>query len=982
MPALASTPRMVGRQDELATLVEAFGAGADGHPRTVVVRGEAGIGKTRLVQEFLTEAAARRGALPLVVAVGQCVDLGPIGAPFGPIRRVLRDLHAVVGADALRTAAGSTAVIASLAALVPGISPEAHDTEDPAGEFAEAIEVLLERLSQDRHVVVVIEDLQWADASTMALLKTLASTLRGRHLTIVATYRSDDIDRFHPLRPVLAELDRTRAIVRVDVERLSPEEVAEQVAQLADGLDPRVVDALAERSGGIPFLVEELVDLGDRGLPDTLRELVLARYTRLGDGAQQTVRTMAAGGMQVDHDVLAAISPLDDRALDQALREAIDARVILADGAGYSFRHALTREAVEGEMLPSERVRVHRRYAECLRERGDAPDAASAIAEHWLAARDLPAAFDATVQALRQSRARYSPATSAKLGERLTELWDQVPDAPARSGTTLPELHLEAAQAWHDLGDAERALRSANEGLAVCPDDPVTQAALLRQRFVEVFNLGHRDRREDLHAAIQLLEGQDDQRAQALLSRVLTNVAITEHGDDARAHAQRAIALAEEVGDDAALGVALTVESWRISDDEDDEPSALAPLERAAALRLDPALRAYAGAAQIDLLVRLGHFDEAVVVGEQHYAEVVRAGIERGSGSSIAYSLARALFDIGRAEEGVRFARRARRLSDQAARGSVTRLIATHLTWNDEPAARAQLLSSEKSAIDEQLRTHPNKRGAWVVDRADALVTLRGLGDPAGAPRPEAPRGAPALRGGRVGTVTVDETVRDALEVAEGDSPPTLRRHAALSAALVLAGTGAPPGEAHARLATISDSWPDRGVAPVFARFVRALLADAGAAPVTQRAELWRELVDELEPGVALPVWHRHIARCLLASTLLELGERERAGALLRSVAIEAPEHGVRRVGRWADELAARAGIGADPDADTGSTLVALTPRELQVLELVAEGLTNAQIGRRLFISPKTASVHVSAILAKIGAANRAEAAALYAAAT
>lgn len=980
MPALASTPRMVGRQDELATLVEAFGAGADGHPRTVVVRGEAGIGKTRLVQEFLTEVAARRGALPLVVAVGQCVDLGPIGTPFGPIRRVLRDLHAAVGTDALRTAAGSAAVIASLAALVPGISPEAHDSDDPAGEFAEAIEVLLERLSQDRHVVVVIEDLQWADASTMALLKTLASTLRGRHLTIVATYRSDDIDRFHPLRPVLAELDRTRAIVRVDVERLSPEEVAEQVAQLADGLDPRLVDALAERSGGIPFLVEELVDLGDRGLPDTLRELVLARYARLGDDAQQTVRTMAAGGMQVDHDVLAAVSPLDDRALDLALREAIDARVILADGAGYSFRHALTREAVEGEMLPSERVRVHRGYAECLRERGDSPDAASAIAEHWLAARDLPAAFDATAQALRQSRARYSPATSAKLAERLTELWDQVPDAPARSGTTLPELHLEAAQAWHDLGDSERSLRSASEGLAVCPDDPITRAALLRQRFVEVFNFEHRNRREDLHAAIELLEGQSDERARTLLSRVLTNVAITEHGDDAREHAQRAIALAEEVGDDAALGVALTVESWRISDDEDDEPSALAPLERAAALRLDPALRAYAGAAQIDLLVRLGRFDEAVVVGEQHYAEVVRAGIERGSGSSIAYSLARALFGIGRAEEGVRFARRARRLSDRSARGSVTRLLATHLTWNDEPAARAELLSAEKSAIDEQLRTHPDKRGAWAVDQADALVTLRGLGAPAGPPRAETPRSTPA-RGGGGGTDDVDEAVRDALEVAEGDSPPTLRRHAALSAALVLAGTGASPGEPHARLAAIAHSWPDRGVAPVVARLVRALLADIGGAPPTERAERWQELVDELEPGVALPVWHRHIARCLLASTLLELGERERAGALLRSVAIEAPAHGVRRVGRWADELAARAGVGADAGSDAGSTLVTLTPRELQVLELVAEGLTNAQIGRRLFISPKTASVHVSAILAKIGAANRAEAAALYTAA-
>ena len=268
MPALASSPRMIGRRAELDTLLEAFDDGVTGHPRTVIVRGEAGIGKTRLVQEFLAEASGRaRRGLPLVVAIGQCVDLGPIGAPFGPIRRVLRDLHAAVGTDGLREAAGSPAVIATLAALVPGIADDAVAGEERPGEFAEAIEVLLESLSGDRHVVVVIEDLQWADAATLALLKTLASTLRGRHLTIVATYRSDDIDRFHPLKPVLAELDRTRTIIRVEVGRLSPEEVAEQVAQLATAdRDLRDVDELADRSGGIPFLVEELVDLGDRGL--------------------------------------------------------------------------------------------------------------------------------------------------------------------------------------------------------------------------------------------------------------------------------------------------------------------------------------------------------------------------------------------------------------------------------------------------------------------------------------------------------------------------------------------------------------------------------------------------------------------------------------------------------------------------------------------------------------------------------------------
>ncbi|HEY9308845.1 MAG TPA: AAA family ATPase [Microbacterium sp.] len=966
MPALHSSPRMVGRHTELAALLEAFDAGVGGTPRTVVVRGEAGVGKTRLVQEFLALVTAdplgartAPGEGP-VVAFGQCVDLGPIGAPFGPIRRVLRDLHAAVGTDALRDAAGSAAAIASLAALVPGIADEPAEPDEPAAEFAEAIEVLLEQLSRRRHVVVVLEDLQWADAATMALLKTLASTLRGRRLTIVATYRSDDIDRFHPLRPVLAELDRTRSVVRVEVAPLTPDEVAEQVAQLAGGLDPRLVEALAERSGGIPFLVEELVDLGDRALPDTLRELVLARYARLGDDAQQVVRTMAAGGVHVDDDVLSAVTALDERALDAAVREAIDTRVITADGTGYAFRHALTREAVEGEMLPSERVRVHRRYAEHLRDhRGDSPDDASAVAEHWLAARDLPAAFDATVAALRQSRSRFSPATSAKLTERLAELWGQVPDAETRAGTTLPALHLDAAQAWNDLGDPERSLRSANEGLAVCPDDPLMRAALLRQRYVQTFNLEHTGRPADLDEAVALLEGVDDRRARVLLSRVLTNMAIDEHGTYAAEHAARAIALAEETGDDPALAVALTVEAWRLAGDEDQDSGALAPLERAVALRLDPPMRAYVGNALTHMLVSAGRLHEAVVVGTQHYEDVVRAGIERGSGAAIAQSVAFALFATGEPETALHYARRARRLMSRADAASTVRLLSSHLVWDDRPHERDDLLATERGRIEESQRLYPEKAAWWAVERADAALTLHA----------------------REGT----DAATAVLAAAEHPESRTVRRYAVLTAALLTHSPGrAGDSEVRARVERALDGWPDNELAGRVSRFVRAVLADGDGAPADDRVTAWRAIVDELSPG-GMPIWHLQTARCRLAWALIDAGERDDAADLLAAITAEAPPLGVTRVARWAAELAAQARLVPADTAAAAQTkagiVASLTPRELQVLELIAEGFTNPQIGQRLFISPKTASVHVSAILAKIGAANRAEAAALYAAA-
>ncbi|TDN87524.1 regulatory LuxR family protein [Microbacterium sp. BK668] len=959
---------MVGRRRELESLFEAFAEGRRGTPRTVVVRGEAGIGKTRLVQEFLVAIASDESSeLPVVVAIGQCVDLGPIGAPFGPIRRVLRDLSAALGTEALREAAGSPGAVATLASFVPGIADEASAVDEHTGEFAEAIEVVLESLSRRRHLVIVVEDLQWADAATLALLRTLASTLRGRHLTVIATYRSDDIDRFHPLRPVLAELDRTRAVVRVEIAPLSADEVAEQVALLSSRDFPDgALRALSDRSGGIPFLVEELVDLGEAQLPDTLRDLVLARYGRLSDAAREVVRAMAAGGVHTDHDVLRAVAARDDDELDTALREAIEARVIVADGAGYTFRHALTHEAVYGEMLPSERVRVHRRFAESLAEhRADSPDAVSAVAEHWLIAREIGPAFDATVRALEQSRATFAPATSVKLAERLTELWDQVPDAATRASTTLPELHLAAAQWWHELGDAERALRATNEGLAIDTGDPLVRAGLLRQRFVHEFNLDRNPDRSGLHEAIALLDGVPGERARVLLSRTLINLVGEDRGPESPGHLERALAIAEELGDDTALAIALTNKSWRISDEDDDEPAALEPLERALTLKVNPSTRAYVGEAYVSLLSRLGRFDEAADMGRRLHAESARAGIERGVGAGIAVSVAHASFATGDTDTALHYAQRARRLLDRHARVAVVRMLATHHAWNDEPDARRALLDSERSALEEHTRRHPERREWWVPETVDAVLSAT-IGRRTGA--------APADWPARIASISA---------AVNGKGSPPSRRYAAVAGALVvraLAGedAAARAAELHELVATAAGRWAPRGTAPTIAAFVRATLADAAGDGVEARIANWRAVVAATGEGV-MPVRHRHLARLSLAAALVESGARDEAGELLGALATDATAHGVASISRCAAELARRAGTAASPRRGAAVTgIEALTPRERQVLALVAEGLTNAQVGERLFISPKTASVHVSAILGKIGAANRAEAAALF----
>jgi DNA-binding CsgD family transcriptional regulator/tetratricopeptide (TPR) repeat protein len=860
---------------------------------------------------------------------------------------------------------------AALAAFVPGLD-DTEGADDTTPEFAEAIEALLETLSVGRHLLIVVEDLQWADTATLALLRTLATTLRGRHLTIVATYRSDDIDRFHPLRPVLAELDRTRAIVRIEVTPLTSDEVVEQV-RLLDGasLPDDDIRALADRSGGIPFLVEELVDVDDDHLPDTLRDLVLARYERLGDETRALVRTMAAGGVRVDHAVLTAVAGLADRDLDPALREAIDARVITADGDGYVFRHALTREAVESEMLPSEQVRVHRRYAQVLTDEfPDATDAVSAAAEHWLAAHELPHAFDTTVRALEASRATFAPAASVKLLERLTELWGQVPDAASRSGLTLADLHLQASIAWQDLGEPERSLRAANEGLSAPIDDPVLRAGLLRQRFVGEYNSGRKPDRAMLHEVVELLEGDDDPRAKTLLSRTLSNIALGHHDASARQHLRRAVELAEESGSTSALAIALTNDAWRLSEIEDDEAAALAPLERARALDLNPSSRADVGSALADMLNRLGRYAEAAEIGAHHVDDAIAAGLDHGLAGDLTLSTAHALFSVGRTDDGLAYAQRARRLLDRGSRIQVVRELSTHYSWNGEADTREALRVAERATIDEARRRNPTRIDWWVPASVDAVIAAA-----AGLPVPF-DDGWPAR------FAAVEATLRRA------DAAPQAGRYAAIVGALMvravaLTRPAVAADEAAALRAEIEqvvDGWPDRGTAPVLARFITAIFADADHTAAADRLELWRAVLDGPD-AATLPVRHRHLAELSLAASRLAAGDREGAAAQLAELGEAAAAHGVGRIGAYATELAAHAGLTAEKDAP-GGVIETLTPRERQVLALIAEGLTNAQIGERLFISPKTASVHVSAILAKVGAGHRAQAAALYTALT
>jgi len=955
---------LIGRADELAVLRETVEKARTSRPQGVVISGEAGIGKTRLLSDFL--AALEDGTL---VARGQCVDSGLVGTPFTPIRSVLRQLLTDVGADAVREAAGSGA--SALGALIPGFA-DGQEPDDSAEQLYEAISAVLSTVSQGRPLVVVIEDLHWADAATLSLLRSLLRTLQAGQVVVVLTYRTDDVGRGHPLRPVLAEMDRSRAIARIDLQRLTESEVAEQVAAITGTRpDPDRMARIVEWSDGVPFFVEELlaIDGAGRGaLPDTLRDLVLARYETLSAPTQALLRVLAAGGVSVEHEVLAAVYDRDDESLDAAAAEAVAANVIVTTGTEYAFRHALTQEAVHDQLLPGEHARHHARYAQVLAEHPEA--GAAEVAHHLMLAHDLPGAFEATLRAIVLARASKGYASAAQLGERALQLWPRVPDAAEVAGRDHVALLMDTANDLMEVGDYPRCAALLEEAMTELGDDDP-------RRRIELLDLQATVDLEDPHRqgelaaqALSLIRGLladagDDPPAQdlALYAKELGTYAVFLSNEcrypESLEHAEHALAAAVQAGDDAQ---ALRARTYRgnariMLGDLDEGFEDWAVVERDAAGEPLPLLRLAMFAAPTCSLLGL----------PRRAVEDCRAGLalarlhntEGSWGPWLADGLIGALLILGEWDEAVAEAQRSIRLW-------------AHLRYS-YPAALALLrvahVRDDRDRVEKLLDEYETR-----IRRESAFYPEDELAVPAFFAELALERGD-AQRAWDEMTTALDDHLP-----TPGFDTTALPIAARALAALRRDGGDAPPGtEAHLReLFDETAAWP---VADRWRALFDAELG--GTAGVGDDPALWKLAVDAVD-GEALPMHLRAYARVRLAEALMAHGDRDGTLVALADAHAVAETLGTPLYVRKAHELAARAGLtiegtdAADERHRTASGVSSLTPRELQVLALVAEGLTNPQIGQQLFISPKTASVHVSAILAKIGAANRAEAAALY----
>jgi DNA-binding CsgD family transcriptional regulator/tetratricopeptide (TPR) repeat protein len=983
MAARSASPVLVGRAGELAVLDAALAPARRDGPSVVLIGGEAGVGKSRLTREF-TARARTAGAR---VLAGGCVELGTDGLPFAPFTAVLRELVRDLGADGV--AGLLPGVTRDFARLLPEFGAADSGTDDivARARLFEQVLALLERLADDGPVVLVIEDAHWADHSTRDLLAFLVGRQQVMDgVLIIVTYRSDELHRTHPLRPLLAELGRLGWVERMDLPRLDRRHADELVARiLGREPEPSLADQVYLRAEGNPLFVEELLCDCAGGinavLPESLRDLLLIAVQRLPDETQEVLRAASAGGQRNGHALLMAVTGLPDDELSRALRPAAEANVLTADADGYAFRHGLIQEAIVDDLLPGDHTRLHTRFAEALAaDPGLVPPGRAVIeqAHHWYAAHDTVGALVSSWRAAAEAGRALAYAEQLTLLARVLELWDKVPDVEQRIGASHLGVLEHAAAVATTAEEYERGAAFASAALEELDPaaEPVRAAVLLQARAHLRKHSGKGDLRADLQAALDLVP---PGVADAARARVLVSMAKdvpSRHGPQTSAAVDEALRLARQAGDGATEAAAL-LELGVIQGRAGDESTALETL----ALAREVAERAGAYQALLHVVINESHLLEGMGEHEKA-AEVARAGIARAedyglarsSGTFLAINVAEPLVSLGRWDEATEVIEHALAQSPSHTIRAALRQLAGEvaLRWGDLASAAESATAARAALGAGHCGCDGSFSGQYHIPLARLDLELR-------------------LAEGRPADAAAIVDAAGGLDLAADPryTWPLLAAAARAVTAATQAGRGdALPAQAEgllARLGTLAAQMPALGPVQEADRLMfraEALRAERAGRP-GEAAN--RETLAAFDAAAA--AWERigqpyPRAVALLRGAQAALAAADRDGAVqrLRRAADLADGLGARPLLAEIEALARSARI-RPAGAAVGPSLAAaaplgLTAREFEVLRLVADGRSNPEIAARLFISAKTASVHVSNILAKVGVASRGEAAA------
>ena len=913
---------LVGRAATLADLRSALLEAGPAGTAAVFVTGESGVGKSRL----LRETAAAMQADGFAVLSGTCLDIGD-ALPLHPVLQALRQFE----------------------------TPQAEG--DDAGALLDRVSRELRAVAGDRGLLLILDDLQWADRSTRQLLLYLLAGLGELRLSVLAAVRAESLQGTHPLRRVLAELRRLRSVRVVDLSPLDKAQTGELVAAIAGPtVAPEDADRVHKRSGGNPFVAEELArDLRDgrEELSDTLREIFLARMDELPAPAHAVVNAIAAGVEPVEHALLARVVPVPEGELIEAVRATVAHRFVVSAPDGYRLRHRLVAEVLEAEVLPAERTGLHRRYAEALTAAPGPADHAK-LAHHWQQAGESARALPSVIAAARDAERLYGFAEAHRYWTLALEMSDDT------------ELLAHAAESAHQCGEHLRALARLEE-LAGRSDAPgECELHLRRARYLAAAGRSAPAEIEYEKAlAGPSCTPREKATAAAHLAELLLHLG---RYADAGARGRVALELAEQVDGS-------TAEVVRAS----------AAVGFSAAFREDPDAGLAVIRHAVEIAERTGHPDD-LGCAYLHLAELL-------------------IGPLNKIEEGVLVARRgAEKLAGLGVgRAYQTRLLAIAA----KGLFRVGQWSEAERVIETAMRNRPS--GADAVELLLARCQLWvGFGDVAAATR-DLDAVATVLAGGGARHVLPMLTLRAGLAMWQG-------RHAEARAAvqrgltetrsddLVLLGVLAWHGlraeaEAHTSGQPV-DQLAVRRLLAVVARMEKG----AGDAPPRVRpaidgyldlcaAELSR-IEDRPDPepwARAAALWDDRQQPYPAAYSRLRQAEasfavkrrRTAATVALREAWTTAQAMGARPFAAEISSVAARAKVSLTADEQSRSPepqgeLGVLTEREREVLEAVAEGLTNREIGQRLFISERTVGVHVGHIFDKLQVRSRVQASRVY----
>lgn len=960
--------KLVGRAAELKQMEKLLGDAEAGQPVVLLVSGDAGVGKTRL----LTELAARASARGFTVLSGRCAELTD-SVPYLPL------------ADALRSAtSGPLAEALATRPVLARLLPDREITRQPGDlpglaqhQLFGAVLGMLAELAAVNPVLLVLEDLHWADRSTRDLVTFLSRVLRDERIALAVSYRTDDMHRAHPLRPVVGELQRLPSVTAIEVGPLDPAAMAEHLTQLSGGATAEM-DEVIQRAEGNAYFAEELLAScsADGVLPTGLADLLVSRFVHLSPTAQQVLRAAAVTGRRIDDDLVMRASGLATADYEVAVREAVARQLLVPDsGSGLAFRHALLREAIYNDLLPGERTRLHARLAELLsdeRRLAEVPGTAAELALHCLASHDVPGAFAASVQAGQEAWRLAAPAEAMRHFDQALSLWERVPEPEKLSGMSRGKLAFKSALSAGDAGQVPLAVKQLRRLAGFLaeqsePDAKLTCRALERLAYFLLDIDEDEDAIATAAAAVDVLPVDPPtwERARALATHAM---ALLAYADTDLASA-RAVEAAAAAG--AAAAPWLQADALATLMSVRERAGLIGEAKSTGAKALELATETDMAGVELrvrTLLARLslesGDLTEASALAHAGVERAAQAGLSMAPyGLDLRYLHYLAHYSDGSWDHAqeladlfpVRVANVAEaRLSAMAlfidvARGS--QRVADRRAWLEPYLATDQLAAYiARGLLAEDAYWAGDLQGAVALVHATIAAATAWAGNEPGAQ---------VIRPAAVGVAALADQARFAR--AAGQPTDGLIAEAESLAELARSGVGS-KRRAAAALGVDGRGWLARAE------------AELRRAADDNDPENWRAEIATFGPGY---VYETARGRWRLAEALAEAGDRDEAQHQWQLAVAKADEIGATRLRAALAGLGRRARLGTGSRAVPGSPLSILTSRELEVLRSLAAGRSNREIAADLFISDKTVSVHVSNILAKLGAGSRTAAAAI-----